>query len=362
MATIRRTTARASVSSRMGDMLMRRRGEKQVAKKASTERSRTLDPENPTVVEVSKQETPLMDLLDKARYELRAPRLGEYIHVSDLLGSGKCTRKTALKERFGLSVAPQNLSLTDSLTFAQGDAIHDVLKGRAARGGPRSVWGTWKCACGTTRTKSPCLLDEVDQTVKCSACNSPQNIYEEVPMRDKELMIVGTPDLILYLHAHEAFYVTELKSIAHEKWKELVRPDPEHVMQVLFYWYLMHRKGYRLANRVSILYATKGWMFSGTPCKEFSFDAQSMLHRLEPYLEDAKALKESRSGGALPMRICASERAPVAQKCEACSVCFKGSDETPKKVNLRAVFGTRAQSSGDRPVAAQHRIRIQRKR
>jgi hypothetical protein len=166
-------------------------------------------------------------------------------------------------------------------------------------------------------------------------------VYEEVPMRDKELMIVGTPDIITYMHTHSAFYVSELKSIAHDRWKDLVRPLPEHVIQILFYWFLMHRKGYRMANRASVLYATKGWMFSGQPYKEFSIDAQSMLSRLEPYLEDARALKEARGGGALPLRTCPTEQAPEARKCEACRVCFKGTDDAPTKVDIRQALSRR---------------------
>lgn len=341
-APTRRTLNRApsaALSSRIGDSLLRRRGERATAKEARSSELREPTPGKPVIVDIHPTETPLTDILEKARYEPRQPRTGDYLHVSDLLS--KCVRKIAIYQRHEMPPAKQSLSLTDSLTFAQGDAIHDVIKSRVAQGGSRMAWGTWGCRCGTTKTLKPGLLSEVDQEVKCNACKGPRNVYEEVPMRDKELMIVGTPDLILYLPSYDAYYVTELKSIAHDRWKDLVRPDPDHVLQTLFYWFLMNRKGYRLSSRVSVLYATKGWMFTGAPYKEFTFDAPASLGRLTPYLEDARAVKSAREGGALPIRSCATEQAPEAKKCDVCKICFKGSEEASTKVDLRGALSNR---------------------
>lgn len=364
MPTSRKTLTRrpaATLSSRVGDMLLRRRGVKQENRAVATSQ---LSPDNPQVVVIPAQEEPLSDILAKSRFESRPPRTGDYAHVSDLIA--RCVRKVALQLRYDMPVSTQSLSLTDSLTFAQGDAIHDVVKARAAQGKPSAIWGNWKCRCGTTKTLKPSLLSEVDASKLCAACKTSCNVYEEVPMRNKEHMIVGTPDLLLYLSAFDAFYITELKSIAHDKWKDLVRPDPEHVIQVVFYWFLMNSLGYRLTNRVSILYVTKGWMFSGSPYKEFTIDAQSMQKRLEPHLEDARALMAAKKGVGLPVRVCASEQDPKAKKCEACTVCFKDIHNAPKKINIRHVLSREVEkppsSAGDRPVTQQHRVRVHRTR
>jgi hypothetical protein len=234
------------------------------------------------------------------------------------------------------------LRLTDLLTFAQGDAIHDVLKANAVRAGSNAVWGGWSCKCKTTKTPEPCLHSEVDKDRRCPACKGAIDVYQEVPIRNEEHEIVGNPDLILYLQGPDALHITELKSISHDAWKELARAQPDHVIQVLFYWFLMQEAGYRLTNRVSIMYATKGWQFSGSPTKEFVIDAQSQIHRLQPYLQDALAVKESRAGGQLPPRTCANENTPDAKKCEVCRSCFGVvENEKPVIISAASAIGTK---------------------
>ena len=327
--------ATSGLSSRLGDVLQRRRGAKMEAEDAQSRNVMTGG-----IVTMPPEATPLSDLLQKARIFSRPARSTEFLHVSDLVG--KCIRKIALAERLKLPPKPQALRLTDLLTFAQGDAIHDVLRSRAAAGGPRAVWGNWECKCGTTSTATPQLFSDVDPERRCPACKGPLNVYKEVPMLVKDLGIVGNPDLILFLSEFDALHITELKSIAHDAWKELVRPLPDHVIQVLFYWYLMRRLGYSLTDKVSILYATKGWIFSGDAFKEFVVDCPSQVHRLDPYLEDAKAVLAARAGGDLPPRTCASEQSPDAKKCELCRSCFGvNNDEQPITISIAQALGSR---------------------
>jgi hypothetical protein len=274
-------------------------------------------------------ETPLSDIMRKARNGYRRPRIGNAVHVSDLIA--RCIRKKALVERHSIPLPAQKLSLMDELTFAQGDAIHDVVKARAAAADAGGVWGRWRCHCKSLRVDEPVLLSEVDQEILCTNCGGPANVYEEVTFKDEEHNIVGHPDLILYLAALSAYYVTELKSISALQYDELARPDPDHVIQVLFYWYLMRLAGYEVADHVSILYVTKGYKFKGDPYKEFVINAPAQVHKLDIYLADAKALKVAREGGELPKRACASSTAPEARKCEACTYCFDETDGAGRK-------------------------------
>lgn len=267
-------------------------------------------------------EAPMLGLLAKSRVVGRSARQTEYLHVSDLLG--KCVRKFALFETLKIAQKPQAISLTDALTYAQGDAIHDVLKARMVAAAPDRVWGRWRCVCGHTVVEEPCTYANVDQSVVCERCEFPTNVYVEVSMRDEEYKIVGNPDILISLHEHGALYVTELKSISHDQWRELVRPIPEHVLQVVFYWLLMRRKGYRLADKVSVVYATKGWMFSGNPCKEFVIDPQHELPRLDRYLRYASQMIAFRAGGELPEKVCTTPRDTMAKNCEVCTTCFEG--------------------------------------
>lgn len=286
-----------------------------------------------SVAPVSDEAEPLSIVLGRARSVARAPRSMEYMHVSDLIG--KCIRKIALVERSEAVLAPQSLNYNDALTFAQGEAIHTVIKQRAAGGSPSEVWGRWSCLCGTKATKLPCLLSQAPKDT-CSACRTPVDRYREIEVKDKEYMITGSPDLILYAPRLKALHVTELKSISHDAWKELLRPQPDHILQTVFYWHLMHRQGYRLTDKVSILYATKGWMFSGSPFKEFMVNPQDHVHRLKPLIDDALAIKEARKGGNLPVRTCASPQSPDAKKCEMCSLCFGATSANVVKVSVKS--------------------------
>lgn len=325
----------SSLSSRLGDVLQRRRGEK-----AERQVQAIAQLKSGGVSKIHADELPLTELLEKSRFLSRPARGSNPLHVSDLVS--KCLRKIALSEKLGMPHKPQNLRLTDLLTFAQGDAIHDVLKANAVRAGGGVVWGKWSCKCGTTKTPQPCLFSDLDKDKTCAACKQPVDVYEEVAVKDAELEIVGTPDLLLYMREHEALHITELKSISHDVWKELARPLPDHVIQVLFYWYLLSRAGYRLTDKVSILYATKGWMFSGNPTKEFVVDAESQIHRLDDYLADAAAVKVSRAGGDLPTRTCPTPTSPEAKKCELCSACFGvNENEKPKIISASEALGSR---------------------
>lgn len=283
----------------------------------------------------------LSALIRRAAGESREMRSHDYLHVSDLLN--RCMRKIALTEQQDMPQQRQMLSLMDSLTFEVGDTIHDVIKRKAGLGGPSSVWGHWHCTCKSLHTETPCLRSEVDMDEVCAGCHTPKHIYGEVPMRDEELKIVGNPDLILFLHNYLAYYITELKSIAHAQWEEMSRPKPEHVIQILFYWYLMRKLGYRVASRVSIFYVTKGYLFSGEPYKEFTFEPEEILSRLEPYLDEARYLLRFRADGTLPPRTqCSSRNAPEAKKCSMCSVCFEeNTHAAPIKVSVGSVLRRR---------------------
>ena len=274
------------------------------------------------VVECPVDENFLSAIIDRAPRTVRPMRPGEYLHVSDLLG--KCVRKIVLAARHSSPLRPQRLSISDELAFAQGDAIHDRVKAMATASSPVRVWGRWSCKCENLYHEEPCTYSETDPNDICEMCGTPTNVYQEVPMRDDDTMIVGTPDLLFYLADLDAFHVTEIKSMAENAWQEMVRPKPEHVLQVLFYWYLMRKLGYRMTDQVSIFYVTKNYKFVGKPYKEYMFYPEHELHRLDIYLSDAYATKASRTDpdAALPSRVCSSENTVDARKCEVCQICF----------------------------------------
>lgn len=317
----------------------------------------TLNVRSGGVVTFGDEQTNLFSsLLSRARTLGRPSRQTEYLHVSDLLS--KCIRRIALLEQLKAPLTATGLSLAQSLTFAQGDAIHETVKHRIAISHPSLMWGNWTCRCGNATTAEPTTLDKASAVV-CQSCSGCMTRYVEVPMRNEEYKIVGTPDVLTLIPEHQALHVTELKSISHDAWKELARADPEHQIQVLFYWYLMRELGYRVDSRVSIVYVTKGHVFKGVPWKEFTIDAQAMVEagRLDPYLQEAAAIKAFRQGGKLPKRICQDAGVTQAKNCEACLACFGARDAAPIEVDLSAALArptairSPANSSRNRPLA-----------
>jgi hypothetical protein len=266
------------------------------------------------------EDGPFSDLMRANRTVMRRPRGDDFLHVSDLLY--KCLRRQAIVHVHRMPVRGTSMQLTEELTYAQGDAIHDVLKVRATLAAPDSMWGCWRCSCKALRIDEPCLRSQVPEEA-CQNCGEVPGIYVEVPMFNEELHLVGTPDVLLWKQAVQAFQITELKSMAHDRWKDLVRAEPDHVLQALFYWYLMRELGYQLTDTVSIFYATKSMVFRGACYKEFVIRPDTMLQRLDPYIEEARALKEALAGGAVPARIrCASPEATDAKACDVCQICF----------------------------------------
>lgn len=260
-----------------------------------------------------------MKLLRYCPSEINTFRSSTYLHVSDLLG--KCVRRIALSEKLDLSIPAGHVMDSMGLTFAQGTAIHEFVKNKFVKGHPDKLYGRWSCLCGNTVTEA--MLKNDVPTIACQDCGKVPDHYREVELFDDEYMVVGSPDIMLYIEALEAYYPIEVKSINYEDWKEIVRPKPDHVLQVLFYWHLMLRKGYSVPNQISILYVSKGFIFK-TPYKEFVIDVGNELARLDEYIEEAKALKKARAGGSLPRRtMCSSMGCSEAKKCHVAVTCFQ---------------------------------------
>jgi hypothetical protein len=334
MTVVRRIRTRAVTQAVANPTVAERRARAKATKEDRQSAPKELD--RPVVALGSQDGDPFVGAVQRASYKIQDTREGDYLHVSDLLS--KCIRKRCLNKTLGIKAPSKRLSLSDMLTFAQGDAIHDVLKDVARRGDPGQVWGKWSCNCESLMHTEPCCFDEIDQDEECPHCHTTVTKYHEVSMFNEEHWIVGNPDMLQFLRVLQAYHITELKSISPDQYKELVRPKPEHVLQVVFYWWLMRALGYRLTNKCTIFYATKGWVFGGTaPYKSFLVDVQSELHRLDDMLEDAKAHKrsiqsiiastESKSKKlpiTLPPRVhCATKATKDAKNCEVCDICFE---------------------------------------
>lgn len=265
-------------------------------------------------------DTPMMELLKQAPVVSRNHRSGANLHVSDLIS--KCVRRIVLSERLGIRPPAEKLVEGQSITFAIGDAVHSYITSRFIKGHPSKVYAEWVCACG--HEKKIGLFSKVSKS-SCEHCGTNLVNHREVPFLHPDYPLTGSPDLVLKLDDHGAYYLVELKSISATQFKELVRPQPDHVVQLTFYWHILKANGWRLVDKASILYANKEFSFK-LPYKEFLIDPQEP-GRLDPYMEDLKAVQDARDGGPLPARtFCSSIDSADAKKCPVCVACF-GVDE-----------------------------------
>lgn len=248
-------------------------------------------------------------------------RGGKYLHVSDILH--KCLRKIALTEREQMPMPTGALMDGQAITFAQGTALHDHVKGRLVKGHPDKVYGTWSCVCKNVHV-GPCLRIDVPDT-PCPNCNTPATEYNELELKDDELLVTGSPDVTLVLRKG-VFTAMEIKSINGKDFATLERPIPDHIMQVTFYWLLFKRLGYNVTNKISILYVNKEYSFK-SPYQEFVLDATETVKRLDPYLETTREFVAFRNGGDLPCRThCANINSQDAKKCHVAVICFSDGD------------------------------------
>lgn len=261
-------------------------------------------------------DTPVIELLKAIKPVSQPYRDDGHIHVSDIVN--KCVRKLALMDLLKQRHPEEVIRDGQGITFAIGDALHDYVKSRFIAGHPDKVYADWKCTCGAVVERA--IYNQ--RKAVCEACGTKVHKHSEIPFVDDEFNLGGNPDLLLYLDQYGAYYIIEIKSISAKGYEELVRPMPDHVVQVTFYWYLLKKLGFPVVDRVSILYTNKEFSFK-FPYKEYMIKP-SIDRTLAPYLEDLTALTAAKEGGPLPMRtMCGSATAPAAKKCPVCVTCFQ---------------------------------------
>lgn len=261
-------------------------------------------------------DTPLIDALRAAPRVYRHFRNDGHIHVSDSLT--KCLRQLALYQQLRMTPPAKQLNDGESLTFAQGDAIHDWLKRRFLLGHKEHLFGDWSCACGETTVEKTVMRSA--ERHRCEECHGHVNQYKECKLTVEEFNLTGSPDVSL---RYSAILVAEFKSMASKLWDELVRPVPDHILQAVFYWKLYQLCGFEVYPYISVLYVKKDWTMK-LPYKEFLVDAVANEKRLDPYFDDLRVYKAAIDSGKLPPRIvCPTDKAPEAKKCPVCVTCFQ---------------------------------------
>lgn len=239
----------------------------------------------------------------------------KYLHVSDLVH--KCMRMFALAEFIGVKLVGETMYDNMGVTFAIGKAIGQYLVDRSIIAVPDKLWGNWVCACGVSKFQG--TYHQAAQLDLCPKCSTKMLRYIEACFTNDEYNISGSVDLIYLISKH--LYLIEVKSIKKETWNDMVRPQPDHLLQLVFYWWLASLRGYSLYEQASVIYTSKAHT-RGSPFKEFAVNPANHIDRLRPYLEDAMSLKQHRAGGALPPRLCANDQVSTAKSCLLCTTCF----------------------------------------
>ena len=244
-------------------------------------------------------------------------RGGEYLHVSDLIH--KCTRKIALSDTHSAPMPDELIFPSQGLTFAQGHAIGDFIVNRSLQKSPSMVYGKFECLC-----KSMVIIGTASRVRRakhiCEKCGTSPDKYAEVTLCNDELMLVGNIDLMLMVDDH--LHLTELKSIAGHRWEELSRPQPDHKVQILLYWWMARELGMPIHDSVSILYASKAFAIK-SPYKEYVLQPSLEMSFIEDHLEEAREWGRYKREGTLPVRTtCGTSSAPQAKKCHVCTQCF----------------------------------------
>lgn len=259
----------------------------------------------------------VIDTCIKGAKKYRPHRQDGHLHVSDIVG--KCPRMLALSKRFSSTINDTEIPDSLGLTFAQGNAIHDYIRNSIRDSHPDIIYGQWQCVCGAL-SLDPMTFSSARKAAPCGKCGKPAENYKELVLIDSVTNIGGSLDLLLLVNG--CLYLVEIKSMAAARWNELLRPQPDHVIQALFYWRALRNAGYLVYDQMSILYATKDYVFK-SPYKEFIVKPSEHMGRLDSYTDDALLIKNAEDKTQpLPVRTCMRTDAPDAKKCGLSALCF----------------------------------------
>lgn len=235
-----------------------------------------------------------------------------YTHVSDLIYS--CDRTLAIAYKMSLFQKPVLFSSLE-VTFSIGHGINELITKKLSCS-PDFYFGKWTCNCGTvsqTTVKSKA-------TKFCTLCNSYTDRYHEIVLHNEEYKISGSVDGMLLINNH--LYIIEIKSIARDAWQSLSAPQPNHVIQVVMYWWMTKQLNMPLIDQVSICYVPKEHV-QGFPYKEFTLIPSKLVNKLEDYLLSAAAIKSYvHDNGTIPLRTCPNPGCTAAKQCHVTSACF----------------------------------------
>lgn len=279
-------------------------------------------PHSSAVLEEMPEIPSVKDLLDAQDRLPERNRVGGnaegYMHMSSLIAT--CARKEILAAQHAGMEVFNNVTGGHRLVWAYGRAAEKHVRGQfiAATGG--NLYGRWKCVCGHTEA----LGWGTDiHHLTCNRCTGPVEHYHEEPIYDHERKIVGNSDMPFTV-GNDWLVIGECKSMNKVDWDKLTAPLNDHVLQAATYRRLYQNAGWKVHDKVVVLYAVKEFKF-GSPYKEFHVDVSSgmMETQVDDILAMAEEIAAARATRSIPPRtICGSSQNPIAKQCPMASLCF----------------------------------------
>lgn len=248
--------------------------------------------------------------------------VSDVIHVSSLIHF--CPRKSILakKDAPNLGKAPSSM---ERVMWAIGRAVEFHVRTQfiAAVGMPQ-VLGRWSCFCQGSKVEGLGVSHRV-----CNQCRNPVSLYGEWLLEDRELRLVGNPDL-LFLRPDGQLQVIEIKSKNKKAFDALHEPEANHLFQSTAYHMLLSRAGlsYPVHPEVVVFYVCKDFAFAGSPYREFHVPASNMANIVEGKFAQVREMRRMEHRSVLPPRLsaCATHMSVTAKNCELCVSCFSRKD------------------------------------
>lgn len=258
--------------------------------------------------------TRLVEAQDLVPEMSREASLDGFTHVSTLVNIG-CERRVALAMKYQ-SVQRTTVTGGHKVMWLLGRAVEKHVREQVITSRERNgIYGVWVCHCGET-----CHTGFFPETV-CRFCHRKLFEYREPVLREPEFKITGSPDLTL--RDRGFFYPVEIKSMNPDQFKELEKPLPDHVAQVLLYQEIYHRDGFMMHENVVLIYVNKGfrWGSRDKVYKEYHINGQTETARI--IVRDLLELADRLASGRVPERtLCSTPQNPTARKCDQCHLCF----------------------------------------
>ena len=264
-----------------------------------------------------KSKSPLLKSIE--RHLLSKPRdlsrRTDVLHPSEIVGKDWCYRASYFLLK-GAEPAPKTYSMKTQVTFAEGHAIHDKWQRWIWEMG--ALYGRWKClAC-------PYSWMGVSPS-NCPICQSPNIKYNEVPVFNDELHILGHSDGWI-VGVTEKPLLLEIKSMGpgsfifedmdawkaaegdYEKaWKNFSTPFVKHQAQAQLYLKLLEDQP-DAPESIVFIYESK----PNQQVKEFHVNKSSLL--VDPILDAARMIASAVKNDTPPA--CNVSRSWNCSKCE----------------------------------------------